>query len=120
MATDEGKTADLAEWGDRIAVGGLVAAGLLVSFCGPILRRRNETLRAELDDAVGQLGAVLDRAGELGPEDQAAAPDVGAEDQAAAPDVGAEDQAAAPEGPPLPHLARELNGQAADLGADAP
>jgi hypothetical protein len=104
MATGEpqpARTRNLQEWADTIAVGGLVLAGLLVSVCAPILRRRNETLRGELDEAVLQLGAALDD-----------------ERQAPGPDDG---QAAEPGAAPMPHLAAELNHQAAaELGADAP
>lgn len=71
MATgDEGSTPTLAEWGDKIAVGGLVLAGLLVSVCGPILRRRNETLRDELDQAHEHIEGLT---GELGVADGDAA-----------------------------------------------
>jgi hypothetical protein len=60
---------------DAIAVAGLVLGGLLVSVCGPLLRKRNETLRGELA-AAAELGAVddvPDHRGELIDEQPAAA-----------------------------------------------
>lgn len=111
MATGEpqpARTRSIQEWADVVAVGGLVLAGLLVSVCAPILRRRNETLRDELDHMTEVVDYQAGQLAELSPGEA----------------IGVEDQAAAPEPPeggiPLPHLARELNGQGAELGADAP
>lgn len=98
MATGDSRIPGIEEWADRLAVGALVVGGLLVSIGAPILRKRNETLRADLDELGAELRATI-------------APPEGDEDQGAEP----EGQAAA-----VPHLAAALNGQAAELVDDAP
>src|SRR5258708_2845474 len=108
MATGESRIPGIEEWADRLAVGALVVGGLLVSIRAPILRKRNETLRADLDGArlsLADVDDILDRAHAEGQGDE----DQGAEPAQLPTELAEEFRRAHPG-------AAELNGRA-DLGA---
>jgi hypothetical protein len=78
MATGETPTPrGFQDYVDAVAVAGLVLGGLLVSVCGPLLRKRNEALRAELagaelgEDLAEDLGGEHVAGGEVLGEDLA-------------------------------------------------